>query len=311
MQIILPQKPNVVQKNNFEAVIEIESLYPGYGMTVGNALRRVMLSSLPGAAVTYVKIKNASHEFSTLPGVLEDIVEILLNIKRIRFQMHSDEPQRISVNVRGERKVTAADIEAPSQISVVNTDAHIATLTDKKAVFDVEMTVEKGFGYVPVEDRKKEKLEIGTIAVDAIFTPIRKVNYEVENMRVGDRTDFDKIRFVIETDGTIDPEDAFTQAARILVDHFNIVTGMERMQEEAGAAESAEEETDATKTKIADLAIPARVARALEEANIKTVASLVKKTEADILALEGMGEKGVSEIKKALKKLKLSFKEEK
>ncbi|OGD32211.1 DNA-directed RNA polymerase subunit alpha [Candidatus Azambacteria bacterium RIFCSPHIGHO2_02_FULL_52_12] len=321
MYITLPKKPEVIKKDRFHATIEIENLYPGYGMTLGNALRRVLLSSLEGSAATLVKIKGASHEFSTIPNVMEDVVEILLNIKKLRFKLHSEEPQKVHIKVHGEKKVTAKDIEAPSQVEVVNTDAHIATLTDKKADFEAEITIERGFGYVPVENRRKEKLDIGTIALDAIFTPLRKVNYEVENMRVGERTDFDRLRFFIETDGIIDPEEAFTKAARTLVDQFQELIAMKESapaqegvepDEKEKKEESGEKEKDgdALKTKVSDLALGSRAMRALEEAGIKTVSGLIRKTESDILALEGMGEKGVSEIKKVLKKLGVSLKTE-
>lgn len=317
MYITLPKKPQVIKKDNFHAVVEIENLYPGYGMTLGNALRRVLLSSLPGAAATLVKIKGVSHEFSTIPSVKEDVVEILLNIKKLRFKLHSDEAQKVHIKVHGEKIVTAKSIEAPSQVEVIGTDAHIATLTDKKAEFEVELTIEKGFGYVPVENRRKEKLEIGTIALDAIFTPIRKANYEVENMRVGERTDFDRLRFFLETDGTVDPEDAFVESAKTLVAQFAELTTLKPesavvLPTENEETETAEEEKsdDALKTKVADLDLSTRVAHALEEAGIKSVGGLIRKTESDILALEGMGDKGVSDIKKTLKKLGVSLKEE-
>lgn len=318
MQITLPKKPKVTTKDNFNAVIEVEDIYPGFGMTLGNALRRVLLSSLDGAAVTLVKIKGVPHEFSTIPSVAEDVMEILLNIKQLRFILNSDESQKISLKVRGERAVTAADIECPSQVEVINKTTHIAELTDKNAELEIEMTVEKGFGYVPVEQRKKEKLEIGAIALDAIFTPIRKINYEVEDMRVGDRTDFNRLKFSIETDGSIDPEDAFAKAAKILVDQFAQLSslGDDQISLMGDEAERSSEEKnskkdDALKMKVADLDLPARVINALESAGIKTVGGLVRKTETDILGVDGMGEKGASEVKKIIEKMGLEFKEEK
>lgn len=312
MPITLPEKPRVVTKDGFRAVIEIEGLYPGYGMTLGNALRRVLLSSLEGAAATVVKIKGVSHEFSTVSGVMEDVVQLLLNIKRLRFIKQTNESEVVSINVHGEREVTGADIKGSSQIKVVDPSAHIATLTDKKSEFEVELTIEKGFGYVPVEEKKKEKTEIGTIALDAIFTPIRKINYEVENMRVGERTDYDRLRLVIETDGTIDPEEAFMKGARILVDQFSMLVGLtkdyspteEEAHEQVGGDISAEEST------LTALELPARVVHALEGAGIASTADLTEKTETELLALEGMGAKAVTDIKKALKKSGLNLKEE-
>jgi len=221
-KIPLPQKAKVAKKEENRAVFEIDGCYPGYGMTLGNAFRRVLLSSLPGAAITSVKIKGVSHEFSTIPHVLEDVIHIILNLKQIRFKANSPEslPLKIELKTSGEKEVKAKDIKLSSEIEIINKDAHIATLTDKKARLEVEIEIQGGLGYVPVEQRKKEKLEIGAIAVDAIFSPIKKINYEIENMRVGDRTDFDRLMIDIETDGSITPEDAFRKAADILVDHF-------------------------------------------------------------------------------------------
>ncbi|MEK7494063.1 MAG: DNA-directed RNA polymerase subunit alpha [Patescibacteria group bacterium] len=305
----MPEKPHVVTKDGFKAVIEIAGLYPGYGMTLGNALRRVLLSSLEGAAATVVKIKGVSHEFSTVPGVMEDVVQLLLNIKRLRFIKYTNEPEVVSINVHGEREVTAADIKGSSQIKVVDPSAHIATLTDKKSTFEVELTIEKGFGYVPVEEKKKEKTEIGTVALDAIFTPIRKINYEVENMRVGERTDYDRLRFVIETDGTIDPEEAFMKGARILVDQFSKLVSFHEGAAHTETTEAGTSDVSEAVSGLADLALPARVAHALENAGIATIADLAEKTEAQLLELEGMGAKAVTDIKKALKKSGSGLKE--
>lgn len=220
--ILLPKPPKIIEKGENKAVFEIENCYPGYGMTLGNAFRRVLLSSLPGAAVTSVKIKGINHEFSTILHVLEDVIQIILNLKQIRFRLHSEEPIVLTLKTKGEKKVKASDIKLTSNIEVINKDAHIATLTDKKAEIDMEIEVSSGLGYVPVEQRKREKLPIGYIAVDAIFSPVRKINYEVENMRVGDRTDFNKLRINIKTDGSITPKEAFQRAVEILVDHFSV-----------------------------------------------------------------------------------------
>src|SRR3989344_4923460 len=216
-----------ISETDRQGVFEIEGLYTGYGVTIGNALRRAMLSSLPGAAITQVKIKGVSHEFTTLPGVLEDMVELMLNLKRIRFRIHTKEPQTLILKAQGEGKVTARDIRATSEVEVITPDAHIATLTDNNAELDMELTVEKALGYVPAEARKSEKLPIGVIALDAIFSPVVKVNFTVENMRVGDRTDYNKLRVVIETDGSITPSQALRKSARILQDHFTKIGEIE------------------------------------------------------------------------------------
>ena len=222
MQITLPTPPKIKEQSENRAVFEIEGLYPGYGVTVGNALRRALYSSLPGAAITKVKIKGAPHEFSTLPGVAEDVLEITLNLKQISIKFHGDEPQSATIKVKGAREVTAADIEAPSQVEVVGKDAHIATLTSKDAKFELELVIEPGLGYVPVEQQGKGGAEIGGIPLDAIFTPMRKVNFWIENMRVGDRTDFNRLSLEIVTNGTITPQEALEYATNLLVDHFKI-----------------------------------------------------------------------------------------
>lgn len=245
----------VSEKEN-EGVFEIEGLYTGYGLTLGNALRRVLLSSLPGAAITQIKIKGVDHEFSTIEGVMEDVVEITLNLKCVRFRFFADEPQILTLKVKGEKKVKAGDIKANAQVEVANPDAHIATLTNKNAELEMEITVEKGLGYVPVEARKIEKLPIKTIALDAIFTPVSKVNFTVENMRVGERTDYNRLKIVIETDGTISPSKAIHKAANILRDHFNKVSAIETEEEaetkkveKASAAEKKEKKKKEKKSK--------------------------------------------------------------
>ena len=212
-----------VSENAREGVFEIEGLYAGYGLTVGNALRRALLSSLPGAAVTYVKIKHALHEFTTLPGVKEDVVELTLNFKKLRFRMHTDEPQTLLLKVKGERAVTAADIKLNAQVEMLNPEETLATLTAKDAELEVEVTVERGLGYSAVESRKAEKLGIGVIGIDAFFSPVVKVNYVIENMRVGERTDYNRLRLEIGTDGTISPSSALHKTASILKDHFEKV----------------------------------------------------------------------------------------
>ncbi|OGM94952.1 DNA-directed RNA polymerase subunit alpha [Candidatus Wolfebacteria bacterium RIFOXYD12_FULL_48_21] len=213
-------KINTISETDKVGVFEIEGLYAGYGLTVGNSLRRALLSSLPGACVTQIKIKNVKHEFTTIDGIMEDVVELALNMKKIRFAFHADEPQVLTLDVKGEKEVTAGDIKANAQVEVVNPEAHIATITDKKTELSMEITVEKGLGYVPVEARKIEKLPVGVIAIDAIFTPVTNVNFVIENMRIGERTDFNRIKLTVETDGSIKPSMAVHKAANILKDHF-------------------------------------------------------------------------------------------
>lgn len=216
-----------ISETHKEGVFEIEGLYSGYGLTIGNALRRVLFSSLPGAAVTQIKIKGVGHEFSSIPNVVEDVVEIGLNLKKIRFRMHTDEPQILTLKVKGERAASASDIETNSQSEIITPDVHIAALTHKNAELDIELTVERGLGYVPVEARKMEKLPIGVIALDAFFSPVVKANFSVENMRVGERTDYNRLRLMIETDGSITPSAALRKASNILQDHFSKISQVE------------------------------------------------------------------------------------
>jgi len=309
--ISLPLPPKVIQKKKNQAVFEVEGLYPGYGVTIGNSLRRVLLSSLQGAAVTEVKIKGVPHEFSTMPGVLEDTIMILLNIKNLRFKMFEAEPQKVILSVKGEKEVKGSDFKCPSQVKLVNPELHIATITDKKIELEIELLVERGIGYVPKDQVKTKKAEIGAISVDAIYTPIKNVNFQVENMRVGDRTDFDKLSLEIETDGTITPEEAFFEACDILIKHFNIIfqgkTGDEA--EEAVAVEELEEgEEDVTKLVVEDLKLTGRTLNALVNNGIKTVSGIIKKSEKELEELDGMGDKAMSEIKRKIKKLGLEFK---
>lgn len=213
-------------------VFEIESLYPGYGVTIGNALRRVLLSSLNGAAVTEVKIKDAPHEFSTMTGVKEDVLHILMNLKQLRFKTFSDEPQVATLKVKGEKEAKGSDFELSSELKLANPDLHIAYLTDKNSELEIEIKVEKGVGYA-FQEENDEKKGIGVIGLDAAFTPIVKANYIVENMRVGQRTDFEKISLEIETDGTISPSEALKESLSVLISHFTFLDGELKVEEVA------------------------------------------------------------------------------
>jgi len=219
----------------------ISNLYPGYGLTVGNSFRRVLLSSLQGSAITYVKIKGISHEFSTIEGVVEDVIEITLNLKKVRFSMFSDEPEIVSLKYKGEGKATAKDIKTSSNIKIINPDQVIANLSSKTAELDIEFTIEKGLGYSPADTRKDDKLSVGNIAVDAFFSPVISANYKVDNIRVGDRTDYNKITFEIETDGSLSPSEAFSKAGFILKDHFDKITSF---LDEPKAKENSKEISD-------------------------------------------------------------------
>jgi DNA-directed RNA polymerase subunit alpha len=239
-----------ISEDEKNGVFEIEGLYAGYGLTVGTALRRALLSSLPGAAVTEIKIKNVPHEFSTLPGLKEDIVEFMLNFKNLYLRSHVDEPQVLSLKLKGEKEITAADIEVNSNVEVLNPEVILGHLTAKDAEIDIEIKVERGLGYVAVEARKSEgRLPIGTIAIDAIFTPVIKVNYTIEDMRVGDRTDYNRLRLEVTTNGTISPSSALHKAANILKDHFEKVTAVEVQEFDAPAKAEGGEKKKASKKK--------------------------------------------------------------
>lgn len=307
--ITLPSKPRVVSEDAQEGVYEIDGLYPGYGHTLGNSLRRIILSSLPGAAVTSVKIEGVSHEFSTIDGVKEDVVTILLNLKKLRFEVVSGEAQTVSISVKGPKKITGADLKLPGQVRLLNSGAYICELTDKVEI-SAEFKVERGLGYVPREALKKERVDIGEISVDAIFSPIRRVNYEVENMRVGDRTDFNRLRISIETDGTISARSALEQSIEVMITQLKAIVGFkeEELPQAAGlaAAPSASESSvgevaaEAMKTRIEDLELSSRTVSALEKANIRTVGGLARKKESDLLDIEGLGPKAIQEIKRSL-----------
>lgn len=317
--ILLPSKPKILQEEGNKGLYEIDGLYPGYGHTLGNSLRRIILSSMPGCAVTSVKIEGVPHEFSTISGVQEDVITILLNLKRVRFNMTSDEPQRVFISVKGQSSVTAADIKVPGQVEVMNPEQLIATLTEKGASLEVEMTLERGLGYVPKEALKKEKAEIGTIMLDAIFTPIRRVSYEVENMRVGNRTDYNRLRLFIETDGIISPRAALERSIEIMIQQLKAIIGFKEPEELAPKQEAATEPTevpekkeqteDILKTRIEDLDLSARTLHALTEASIRTIGGLARKREEDLKEVDGLGEKGIGEIKRALANFGITLKE--
>lgn len=313
--ITLPSKPRVVSEEGVQGVYEIDSLYPGYGHTLGNSLRRIIHASLPGAAVTSVKIDGVSHEFATMEGVRESVMEVLLNLKRVHFALHGDEPQTISLSVKGPKQVTAADFKLPSQVEIANPDAHIADISGKIS-FELEATIERGLGYVAREVLTKDKVDIGTIALDATFTPIRRVNYEVENMRVGDRTDFNRLRMLIETNGTISPREALERSIETMIQQLSAVIGFQEetssstVTEKAPAASSEAPGKDPAKVKIEELELGSRVEAALTEAGIKSVAGLVKKTASQLKELDGVGDKAVADINEALGRLGLELKGE-
>lgn len=311
LNVVLPSKPKIILEEGSQGVYEIDGLYPGYGHTLGNSLRRIILSSLPGSAITSVKINGVSHEFSMIEGVKEDVITILLNLKKVRIKVLTEETQTITLSVKGIKEVTAGDIKISGQVEILNPDLVIAHITDKSTNLEIEMTVERGLGYVSKEVLQKNKVDIGTITLDASFTPIRRVHYEVENMRVGDRTDFNRLKISIETDGTITPQEALEKSIETMIAQLKSIIGFKEEEvltpESSDESESASDgepekeiDTEALKTRIESLNLSQRTMNALSNANIRTVGGLSRKREQDILEIEGLGAKGLQEIKKAL-----------
>lgn len=314
--IILPSKPRIVSEAGFSGSYEIDGLYPGYGHTLGNSLRRIILSSLPGSAITAVKITGVDHEFSVIPGIREDVITILLNLKKVCLSMVSDEPQTLTLKTKGQKEIKAGDIKVPGGVEVLNPDFVIATLTDKNSEFEMEITAEKGLGFVQKEEIQKNRLSVGYIGLDAIFSPIRRVSYEVENMRVGDRTDFNRLKIFIETDGTVTPKNALEKSIEIMLSQLKAIIGFKEDDiltpmaepEKSSPAEKTGIDEDILKTRIDTLDLSARTLNALSNANIRTVGGLTRKKEKDILEIDGLGGKGLSEIKEALAGLGISLK---
>ncbi len=286
-----------------------EAFERGFGTTIGNALRRILLSSLTGAAVTTIKIEGVVHEFSTISGVTEDVTAIILNIKSLRLALHTDKPKTIRLKKKGPGEAKGSDILHDGDVTILTPDLHIATL-DKDATLDIEMTVKHGRGYVPAERNKEEGLPIGMIAIDSIFSPIRRVNFHVENARVGRMTDYDKLTMEIWTDGTISPRDALSTGAGILREHLDIFINPEERSEgkiEAGYEESQREANKNLSRSVNELELSVRAANCLKNANIKTIADLVQKSEGEMLRTKNFGKKSLNEIKEILSEMGLSL----
>ncbi len=280
----------------------------GFGTTIGNSLRRVLLSSLEGAAVTSIRIEGVLHEFSSIPGVVEDVTDIILNIKKLRFKMHTDKPKTISIDVEGPGAVYGSHIDTDADIEVLTPDLLIATL-DKDARFTIEMTVKKGRGYVPSEKNKEPDMPIGVVPVDSIFSPIQRVNYWVESARVGQETDYDKLIMEVMTDGSVRPDDAVAYGAKILKDHLGIFINFEEEGEiiEAEAEEVEDKFNENLLRSVNELELSVRSANCLKNANIKTIADLVQKSEGEMLKTKNFGRKSLNEIKEILTEMGLAF----
>jgi len=289
----------------------IEPLERGYGVTLGNSLRRVLLSSLEGAAITSVRIEGCLHEYSSLPGIREDVTEIILNLKGVRFKMYADEPKMVRIEAKGEKEVRAKDIWCPQGVEVVNPDHYIATL-EKDGILKMEITVKRGRGYVPAERNKDETMPIGTIAIDSIFTPVKKVNYTVTPTRVGHITDYDRLILEVWTDGTIKPIEALKIAARILQEQLRIFTefGEEKVEtaKKVTLFEGEKEDLEEILQKsVEELEISARSINALKSIGIKYIGDLVNRSEQELLQARNLGKKSLEEIRIALQKFGLSL----
>ncbi len=280
----------------------------GFGTTIGNSLRRVLLSSLEGAAVTSIRIENVLHEFSSVPGVVEDVTDIILNIKKLRFKMHTDKPKTITIDVEGPGAVYGSHIDTDADIEILTPDLLIATL-DKDTRFTIEMTVKKGRGYVSSEKNKEPDMPIGVIPVDSIYSPIQKVNFWVESARVGQETDYDKLIMEVVTDGSVRPDDAVAYAAKILKDHLGIFINFEEEGEiiETEAEEVEDKFNENLLRSVNELELSVRSANCLKNANIKTIADLVQKSEGEMLKTKNFGRKSLNEIKEILSEMGLSF----
>jgi DNA-directed RNA polymerase subunit alpha len=298
-ELILPRIKNTKTQGNY-ASYDIEPLEAGYGMTLGNALRRVLLSSLPGAAVTSVRIDGVQHEFQDIPNVMEDVTDIILNIKKLRLRSFSDHPVSMRLEVSGERVVTAADIVAPSTVEIVNPDLYIATLDNENARLEMELVVETGRGYVPADS--KEDQPIGVIPVDAIYTPVQKVNYAVEHTRVGQMTNYDKIVLDIWTDGTIPPDEALRQSADILVRHFTQLANYRAtlIEPEKPPLSSMPIPQKIYDTPIEELDLSVRAYNCLKRSNITKVGQVLSMNEEDLLGVRNFGEKSLQELRERL-----------
>lgn len=312
------EKPKIeiaeISEDNRYGKFICEPLERGYGTTFGNSLRRMLLSSLEGAAITSIRIDGVLHEFSTIPGVRDDVMNIVLNLKELCLKMTGNEPRIIRIDVEGEKEVTAADIICDADIEILNPDLHVATVNEDGKL-KIEMTVERGRGYVPADKNKKPDDTIGVIPIDSIFSPVKRVNYTVQDTRVGNVTDYDRLILEVWTDGSLRPEEAVSKAAGILVMHLKLFQNMDGLPEEEEEEEATfpeEEEDDSSKVldmTIEDLDLSVRSFNCLKRANINTVADLAEKTEDDMMKVRNLGRKSLEEVKKKLEELGLTLKQ--
>ncbi len=307
-----PTLGNITDHNDTSATFTVEPLHPGYGMTLGNSLRRVLLSSIAGAAVTGFRIQGVSHEFTTVKGVKEDVVAIMMNLKNIRFKVYSDEPQTLTLSKKGKGVVKAKNIETNADVEIVNPDQIICTIDDEKASLSMELVIETGRGYRPLDETGSGRKLSDMIMLDALFTPVLRVRYKVENTRVGQMTDLDKLLLTVDTDGSITPREAFEEAAAILVNQYTALAGQTRVEASAlpgteSESEGGEDGEDPAElmTSIEDLNLSARTTNALVNNDIHTIKDLLSLSEAELRDLKGFGNKALDEVKEKLSELEL------
>ena len=309
IEIVKPTITKEIDENGHYGKFVVEPMERGYGTTLGNCMRRILLSSLPGAAITSVKIDGILHEFSTIPGVKEDVTEIILNLKRLAVRINGDENKRAIINAVGPKEVTAADIIVDADTEIFNPDLHIATLADN-ATLVMEMNLTSGRGYVPAEQNKKENTPIAEIPVDSIFTPVKKVNFTVDNTRVGQVTDFDKLTLELWTDGSITPEEGVSIGAKIMQEHLNLFIGLGSDVDEMEFMIEKDEDrkVKALEMTIEDLELSVRSFNCLKRASINTVEELTQRSEEDMMKVRNLGMKSLVEVKNKLAELGLSLK---
>jgi len=310
--IFLPSKPKIIKEEDFKGVYEIDGLYPGYGHTLGNSLRRIILSSIPGVALTSLSIDGVKHEFSIISGVKEDVISIILNLKKVFFRFEGTEVQLVSLNVKGPKIVTAKDLILPAGVEVFNKNLYLFEIVGSNEV-NIDMNLEKGIGYISKEQIERERTAIGSISLDASFTPIKRASYEVENMRVGERTDFNRLRIIIETSGSITAKEALEYSIITMIKQLQAIVGFkEEISSDTVLSDDMPEKVDTdiplSKIKIEDLGFSTRTENALIAGGVKTLAGLVKKSVEDLKELGGLGDKAIDEIKELLEGKGLSLK---
>ena len=300
-----PALAEVQDQSETAATFVIKPIEPGYGNTLGNSLRRVLLSSIRGAAVVAFKIEGVNHEFTTVSGVKEDVVDIMLNLKNIRFKAHTDQPVELRLEKTGAGVVTAADISASADVEVVNPDQIIATIDDAKTKLAIDLVVEPGHGYRTIEQSSEDRLHSDMIALDAVFSPVLRVRYKVDNTRVGQNSNLDRLDLTVETDGSISPREAFEEAAAILINQYTALAGSTTIESAPALGKETEDDSDELQVRIEDLSLTARTTNALVNNEINTVHDLVNLTEQDLRELKGFGSKALDEVKDKIAKLNL------